>query len=205
MLLWCWLSFDADIDDDFCSDDDYLQEKSEAWKGCWIIMLMFSLFQRGHTWDLLQHGVSSNMELKTLKCTYICISSVWEGLQNHSQGIDLIMWWSTGVNPSDISEPFPDFLDTEIHQYIQHPLNVKIWTFCRWQWLMCSTSPTRALGDSIAFSPSGAAVSIRWENTILSLRYENNPDSKFKYFLRPICFDRVSGEAWCATASSMRE
>ena len=31
---------------------------------------------------------------------------------------------------------------------------------------MCSTSPTQALGDSIAFSPSGAAVSIRWENTL---------------------------------------
>ena len=48
-------SYDVYIDDDgaegdiFGSDDDYLQEKSEAWKGCWIIMLMFSLFQRGHT------------------------------------------------------------------------------------------------------------------------------------------------------------
>ena len=43
-----------DIDDAFdegdnvCADDDYLKEKSEAWKGCWITMLMFSLFQRGH-------------------------------------------------------------------------------------------------------------------------------------------------------------
>ena len=35
--------------DNVCPDDDYLKEKSEAWKGCWITMLMFSLFQRGHT------------------------------------------------------------------------------------------------------------------------------------------------------------
>ena len=49
-MSWWWGSAGNKV----CQDDDYLKEKSEAWRGCWIIMLMFSLFQqtRGTTAEI---------------------------------------------------------------------------------------------------------------------------------------------------------
>ena len=76
------VDIDVAFDDDGAAgnyvdpDDDYLKEKSEAWKGCWIIMLMFSLFQRGYRalrFASVEGGSSSckrncfNLHLKTLK------------------------------------------------------------------------------------------------------------------------------------------
>ena len=140
MMNW-WCS----AGDNLCPDDDYLKEKSEAWRRCLIIMLMFSLFQqRQHTWhigfsrrrqeeQLLQHR-AQNIEMHiSVHCialhAYTCIAAVGAGLRSH-------IW------------------------YVSY-----IWTFCRWQWRMYSTSPTQAVGGSTGFLPSGAEVSIRWEKT----------------------------------------
>ena len=93
-MSWWWGSAGNKV----CQDDDYLKEKSEAWRGCWIIMLMFSLFQqtRGTTAEI-GFSTISQQQLQQHRTQHF---------EMHKSNMFCCCWGKYVTHM--ISDPFPD-------------------------------------------------------------------------------------------------